>query len=158
MILRGCPFSFPAFFRQMAHWRLLFLGLLGAALVVASADWAMATARLSNVVIESHLDPPQVVADGKSSTIIALRVTEKGQPRAGDRIQLWIDSGSGLVTPDWVITDAHGTAQTRYTPNAASIYDPHDEARIFALDIDIGRVVEVGKRQLVVVPLVVPKE
>ncbi len=142
----------------MVHWRLLFLGILGAVLALAGADWAVTTARLAHVIIEAHLVPPQVVADGKSSTTITLRITEKGQPRAGDRVQLWIDSGSGLVTPDWVITDAHGTAQTQYTPNAASIYDPHDEARIFAMDIDIGRVVEVGKRQLVVVPLVVPKE
>jgi len=142
----------------MLHWRLLFLGILGAILVIASADWAVATARLPGVVIESYLDPPQVLADGKSGTTISLRITEKGRPRAGDLVQLWIDSGSGLVMPDWVITDEQGTAQTQYTPNAASIYDPHDEARIYVMDVDIGQVIEVGKRHLVVVPLITPKD
>ncbi len=142
----------------MALWRLLFLGILGTFLAIASADWAVSTARLANVVIESYLDPPQVLADGKSSTTITLQITERGRPRAGDLVQLWIDSGSGLVIPDWVITDEQGKAQTQYTPNAASIYDPHDEARIYAMDVDIGQVIEVGKRHLVVVPLIAPKD
>ena len=142
----------------MALWRLLFLGILGAILAIASADWAVSTVRLANVVIESHLDPPQVLADGKSSTTITLYITERGRPRAGDLVQLWIDSGSGLVIPDWVITDEHGKVQTQYTPNAASIYDPHDEAHIYAMDVDIGQVIEVGKRHLVVVPLIAPKD
>ena len=158
MAFRGHSFSFRAFFRPMAHWRLLFLGILGAILAIASADWAVSTVRLTDVVIESHLDPPEVLADGRSSTTITLHITDKGRPRAGDLVQLWIDSGSGLVIPDWVITDEHGIARTQFSPNAASIYDPHDEARIYAMDIDIGRVIEVGKRHLVVVPLIAPKD
>ena len=142
----------------MPNWRLLVTGVLAVILAVVGIDWAFAFSRLDDVLIESHLDPGRVVADGQSSTTITLRITENGQPRAGDLVQLWIDSGSGLVTPNWVITDDEGRAQTTYTPNKATIYDPHDEARIFVMDINIGYVVEVGKRQLVVVPLVVPKD
>ena len=141
----------------MIPWRLIIAGSLAALLVVAGSDWALSKARLDDVVIESWLDPPRVVADGKNATVITLRVTEHGQPRAGDLVQLWIDTGSSLVIPDWVITDAEGMAQTVYTPNPASVYDPHDEAKIYAMDINVGRLVEVGKRHLVVVPLATPE-
>ena len=39
-------------------------------------DWAQARLRLDSVVIEGKLDPPTVVADGKSSTTLTIRVTE----------------------------------------------------------------------------------
>ncbi len=142
----------------MPSWRLLVTGVLAVILAVVGVDWAIAFSRLDAVQIESHLDPGEVIADGQSSTTISLRITENGQPRAGDLVQLWIDSGSGVVTPDWVITDDEGRATTTYTPNKATIYDPQDEARIFVMDINIGYVVEIGKRQLVVVPLVAPKD
>jgi hypothetical protein len=142
----------------MNNWRVYFLGVLGLLVAIGGADWSLAASRLPDVRIESWLEPASVVADGRSSTTITLRVTEGGRPRAGDLVQLWIDSGSGIVTPDWVITDSDGMAKTVYTPNVASQYDPHDEARIYAMDIDIGRVVEVGKRELIHVPLIMPDE
>lgn len=142
----------------MAKWRLYILGIVALLLVIGGADWMLANARLDDVVIDTQLDPPEVVADGQSTITISMRVTENGKPHAQALLQLWIDSGSGFLVPTWVITDDDGVAQSTFTPNVASPYDPHDEARIYVMDTSVGRIVEVGKRQLVHVPLVMPHE
>ena len=59
MAFHSHSFSFRTFFRPMALWRLLFLGILGVTLAIASADWAISTVRLTDLVIESHLDSPK---------------------------------------------------------------------------------------------------
>jgi hypothetical protein len=128
------------------------------ALIVAvlGADYALATAQLDDVVIETSLDPPRVAADGRNSVVITVRITQNGRPRANDLVQAWIGSGSGLLIPNWVITDEHGTARITYTPNPYSPYDPQEAAEIRMMDTSIGRLVEVSKRHTVRVPLLEP--
>ena len=92
------------------------IGLLLAAIVV---DYVQAQARLPNISIVGQFDQPKVIADGKSSIILTVRVTENGNPRADVLLQAWLESGGGLLIPEWTYTDADGRAEYTYTPNAA---------------------------------------
>ncbi|NLE46429.1 MAG: hypothetical protein GX620_17070 [Chloroflexi bacterium] len=140
----------------MGRWRLYVLAAIAAFAVIAGADWASAQARLSDVHIDVALDPHEVVADGQSSTVVTMCVTDRRGPRAGALLQLWIQSGSGLLVPEWVITDENGCAQSRYTPNPSSPYDPSDTALIYVMDTTLGRIIEVDSRQLIQIPLAPP--
>ena len=136
-------------------WVLCLIAALAAILIV---DWGLATARLDDIIIESWVDPPSVVADGKSSTIITIRVTENGEPRARDLVQLWLGRGGGILTPMWVFTDENGMAEIEYRPNPYSSYDPQEGAEVQIKDISIGRLAEVGKRHQVEIPLLKPED
>jgi hypothetical protein len=139
----------------------LHLWILAVVLVIMAiygTDWVLAIARLDGILIETTLDPPTVVADGKSSITLTVRVTEQGQPRAHDLLQSWLDTGSGLLIPDWTYTDENGVAQITYSPNPLTQYDVQDKAEIHVRDISIGRLIEVGKDIVVEVPLVEPEE
>jgi hypothetical protein len=140
------------------QWKIWIMGVVAFVLAVHGTDWMLATARLDDVVIETSLDPPSVVADGKSSVVLTVRVTERGQPRAGDLVQSWLDTGSGHLVPQWVYTDDNGTAKINLTPNAMTRYEVQDRAEIHVRDVSIGRLIEVGKDTVVVVPLAGPEE
>ena len=141
----------------MGKARLYVLAVLVLVAAVAGTDWMLSNARLKNVRIETSLEPTAVVADGESSTTIELRVTEHGKPRANVLVQLWIDTGSGLLIPEWVLTNEDGVAHAVYTPNVAGPYDPQDEALVYVMDTTVGRIIEVDKRVLLHIPLVVPE-
>jgi len=140
------------------EWRPWFVGVVAFILVVCGADWVWASARLNDVVIDASLDKTSIVADGKDSVVLTIRVTENGEPRAGDLVQSWIDVGSGFLVPQWVYTDDNGVAHIKFTPNAMTQYEVQDRAEIHIRDINIGRLIEVGKDIVVVVPLAVPEE
>jgi hypothetical protein len=127
-------------------------------LVVFAADWAIARARLDSIAVEVVLDPPTVVADGKDSVTLAVRVTEGGKPRGGDLIQSWLDVGSGLLRPTFTYTDEDGKATIVFTPNAMTPYEVQDRAEIHLRDTSIGRLIEVGKETTVTVQLVLASE
>ena len=136
--------------------RLWVLAVLGLIVLCLGIDWASASARLGGTEIEATLDPASVVADGKSKTVLTVRVVENGYPRAHDLLQIWLGAGSGDLMPMWTYTGPDGTARITYTPNAASSYDLGSEAEIVVSDISIGRLVEVSKQRRVPVPLVRP--
>ncbi|MBM3303082.1 MAG: hypothetical protein FJY85_24450 [Deltaproteobacteria bacterium] len=121
-------------------------------------DFAVAHSRLGKVIIEASLDPPSVVADGKSSAVLTIRVTERGKPRVHDLLQLWFEVGRGTLVPDWVYTDERGIATVVYSPNPLTQYDVQDKSRIHIYDLGIGRLIEVGKNMIVDVPLIAPEE
>ena len=140
------------------EWQPWILGIVALLLVPLGIDWMLATARLDDILIETTLDPPSVVADGKDSMVLTIRVTENGSPRVHDLVQSWLDVGSGLLVPQWVYTDENGVAEINFTPNAMTQYEVQDKAEIHVRDINIGRLIEVGKDIVVVVPLVVPQK
>ena len=135
--------------------------MVGVALIVVmiyGTDWAISTARLDEIILKTTLDPPNVAADGKSSIVLTVQVTEHGQPRANDLLQSWLDTGSGLLIPEWVYTDENGMAQITYTPNPLTKYDLQDKSEIHVRVISIGRLIEVGKDIGVEVPLTPAEE
>lgn len=137
------------------------LWMVGVALIVVmiyGTDWAISTARLDEIILKTILDPPNVAADGKSSIVLTVQVTEHGQPRANDLLQSWLDTGSGLLIPEWVYTDENGMAQITYTPNPLTKYDLQDKSEIHVRVISIGRLIEVGKDIVVEVPLTPAEE
>ena len=103
--------------------RLVALAVVGLFLAAIGGDWVQAQARLPNISITGQLDQPKVIADGKSSILLNVRVTENGQPRANALLQAWLESGGGLLIPEWIYTDEDGRAEYTYTPNAAGPYD-----------------------------------
>jgi hypothetical protein len=119
-------------------------------------DWATAQARLPDVQMEVTLEPAEVIADGKSSIIVRVRVTENGEPREGDLLQSWIQVGGGIIRPEWVYTDANGEAEITFLPNPLTQYDVQDRAVLQIADIDIGHLLEVRKGIQVDIPLRVP--
>jgi hypothetical protein len=123
-----------------------------------TADWALATARLPNIDIQGSLSSPDVVADGKNSVEITIRVTENGAPRANDTLQTWIDVGGGLLLPQWAFTDDNGEAVIKFSPNPQTQYDTVQTAVLHIRDTSIGRLIEVSKDLTVEVPLTAPTE
>ena len=99
--------------------RLLVFAVVGLLVAAVAVDYVQAQARLPNITISGQFDQPKVIADGKSSIILTVRVTENGQPRADALLQAWLDSGGGLLIPEWNYTDEEGYAEYTYTPNAA---------------------------------------
>ncbi len=135
-------------------WSLAVLALF---LLIFGVDWLIAQSRLSGINIEILAEPAAVVANGKDSTNLTVRITENGQPRVNDLVQLWLRKGGGLLTPNWVYTDENGMFIVTYTPNPYSRYDPQDGAEIAVLDTSIGRLVEVGKQSAVIIGLLRPE-
>ena len=65
----------------MGRGRLLAFAAIGLLLAAIAVDYAQAQVRLRNIAISGEFDQPKVIADGKSSIILTVRVTENGQPR-----------------------------------------------------------------------------
>jgi hypothetical protein len=141
---------------MLRNWRLLFMVVLGVVIAILAVDYAMASARLSGIVVETTLETPEVIADGKDSATFVVRITEDGQPRVGDLLQLWLIKGSGQLVPRWAFTDEQGMAEITFTPNPYNRYDPQDAVEIEIMDTSIGRLIEVGKRGRIAIPLVKP--
>ena len=136
--------------------RLWIVGLLLLMAAPLAIDGMVARAQLDDIVIETWLDAPGVVADGRHTVVIYVRVTENGRPREGDLLQCWLQTGSGLLISPWIITDERGEGHTNFTPNPYSPYDPKDAAQIIVKDTSIGRLIEVSKEHSVRVPLIKP--
>ncbi len=67
--------------RQITHRRWFWPVVIAAVILLPLlADWALATGRIDQVHFDYTIDPPNVVADGKSAATITLRVTENGVP------------------------------------------------------------------------------
>jgi len=120
-------------------------------------DWLNAHAQVDRVKFDYTLSPAQVVADGKSSTTVTLRVTQDGKPRANDMLQIWFEVGGGMVTPDTAFTDSNGQITITYRPNPANAYDPTDFTQIAIMDASIGRLIEVRKQESIKIPLIMPQ-
>jgi hypothetical protein len=58
--------------------RLLAFALVGLLLAAIAVDYVQAQTRLPNISISGEFDQPKVIADGKSSIILTMRVTENG--------------------------------------------------------------------------------
>ncbi len=138
--------------RQRWFYVLVVIAVLAVPLL---ADYVLAQARIDQVHFDYTIDPPQVVADGKSSTTITLRVTENGEPRVHDLFQIWFEVGGGLLTPDTAFTNDQGIITIKYRPNPASPYTPSDFAQIAVMDASIGQLVEVRRQESIKIPLVV---
>ncbi len=131
-------------------WLLIILALI---VIVLVGDWIMSSAHLNQIEIETTVDPPNVIADGFHKSVITIRITENGQPRVGDLVNIFMITGSGRILPGWAYTDNEGMIVTEFTPNVYSPYDPVDGAEVQIQDVSIGRLVEVGKVKVINIPL-----
>ena len=136
--------------------RLLAFAIIGLLLAAIAVDYAQARARLPNISITGEFDQPKVIADGKSSIILTVRVTENGQPRTNALLQAWLESGGGLFIPEWNYTDENGFAEYTYTPNAAGPYDLQEDTIAHVIDIGVGRLFEVDKHYRIQIPVEAP--
>jgi uncharacterized protein (DUF58 family) len=142
---------------MLRNWRLLTILVLALVAAILAADWAMASARLPDIEIATELDAPAVIADGRHTATFVVRVTEQGVPRAGDLLQIWLTKGSGQLVPQWTFTDERGESRISFTPNPYNRYDPQDQVEITIMDTNIGRLIEVGKRDSIAIPLIIPE-
>ena len=132
------------------------MAVVALTVLVFGADWMYSRARLGNFTIEGRLDPPTVVADGKQSTVLTVRVTENGRPRAGDLLQCYLEIGNGLFIPEWGYTDQNGELRITYTPNPLTPYDLETETMAHVIDINVGRLIEVDKHFTMKIPVEAP--
>ena len=130
--------------------------LVLAVILVLGADWLVSKVRLGSVSMTGELVPPVVVADGDESTILVVTVTQDGRPRDNDLLQAWIETGGGVLIPEWVYTDEKGQVQINYTPNPMTKYDVDVQTVIHVADHAIGRLVEVSKHYTIEVPIEAP--
>lgn len=143
---------------MLKSWRLVTVAVLAVVVAILTVDWAIARARLPGVVIETSLETPELIADGQHTATFVVRVSEDGKPRVGDLMQLWLVKGSGQLVPQWAFTDDQGTSRISFTPNPYNRYDPQDAVEIEIMDTNIGRLIEVGKRSRIEIPLVMPTQ
>ena len=141
---------------MLRSWRFWILLSVVVIVAILTADWALASARLDRISLTTRLETPSVIADGKHAATFVVQVTESGQPRAGDLLQIWLVKGSGQLIPQWAFLDDQGTAQITFTPVPYNRYDPQEAAVIYISDTSIGRLIEVGKRGSISIPLVQP--
>jgi hypothetical protein len=126
-------------------------------LVPFGIDWVTASSRLSHIDSSVTLNPPAVVADGKSTIVVTVRFSEDGKPRANDVLQIWLDVGGGVL-PQWVITNQDGVATIKFSPNPLTQYDVQDHAEMHIMNTSIGRLIEVNKDIVVRIPLTKPTD
>ena len=131
---------------MLRSWRFWILLLVVVIVAILAADWALASARLDGITLTATLETPSVIADGKHAATFVVQVTENGQPRAGDLLQIWLVKGSGQLIPQWAFLDDQGTARVTFTPVPYNRYDPQEAALVYIMDTSIGRLIEVGKR------------
>jgi hypothetical protein len=141
---------------MLKNWRFATLIFLAIVVAILTADWALARARLPGISIETVLETPEVIADGNDTATFVVRVTENGQPRADDLLQIWLVKGTGQLIPKWAFTDEQGEARVAFTPAPYNRYDPQDVVEIAIMDTNIGRLIEVGKNTSIEIPLVIP--
>ena len=91
------------------------LGIVAVFVLIFGVDWLIAQSRLGGIAIDIVADPTEVVANGSDKSTVTIRITENGQPRADDLVQLWLSKGGGLLTPNWVYTDENGGITVTYT-------------------------------------------
>jgi len=142
---------------MLKNWRLLSVLVMAVVAAILAVDWALASGRLPDIEIATQLETPAVIADGRHTATFVVKVTEKGVPRANDLLQIWLTQGSGQLVPQWTFTDDRGEARVSFTPNPYNRYDPQDHVEISIMDTNIGRLIEVGKRDSVTIPLVIPE-
>ena len=87
------------------------MAVVGLLLAAITGGYAQAQARLPNISIAGRFDQPKAIADGKSSMVLNVRLTENGQPRADALLQACLESGGGLFIPEWTHTDEDGRAE-----------------------------------------------
>ncbi|MHB1296174.1 MAG: Ig-like domain-containing protein [Anaerolineae bacterium] len=138
--------------------RMIFLGALVLVSGILARDWLASKARLDDISIEGYLDPPVVVADGKQSSVLTVQILQDGEPRVGDLVQSFLESGSGLLIPEWAYTDENGRVSLTYSPNPLTPYDLAQKTIIRVTDMSIGQLVEVGKDWSIEVGLEAPPD
>ena len=116
-------------------------------------DVVRSITRAPGVLLEASLDAPVVLADGKHSVGITVRVTESGLARRGDLLQAWVELGSGQLLPEWSYTDETGSVRLTFTPNPLTVYEVQDHAVLRVVDTSLGRLIEVDKSLAVTVGL-----
>lgn len=143
---------------MLKNWRFVIILVLAIVVAILTVDWAVAKARLPDIVVDITLETPAVIADGVDVATFMVRVTENGRPRADDLLQIWIVKGTGQLIPKWAFTDEKGEAIVTFTPAPYNRYDPQDAVQIAIMDTSIGRLIEVGKNASIEIPLVIPEE
>jgi hypothetical protein len=138
--------------------RTILLVVVLVAAAILTGDWLVSRARLDEVTIDGYLNPPTVVADGKHSTVLTIQILEHGQPLVGELVQSFLESGSGLLIPEWAYTDENGRVFLTYSPNPLTPYDLAQQTVIRVTDVSIGRLVEVGKDWAIEVGLEAPPD
>ncbi len=141
---------------MLKNWRFATLIFLAIVVAILTVDWAFAQARLPGITIETELETPEVIADGNDTAKFVVRVSENGQPRDHDLLQIWLVKGTGQLIPKWVFTDDQGEATVTFTPAPYNRYDPQDVVEIAIMDTNVGRLIEVGKNTTIEIPLVIP--
>jgi hypothetical protein len=141
-----------------SHWRLWFRGIVLVIVLVLAGDWGLSTVRSAQVHIDLSLNPPRVLADGKHKTVLTIHITENGQPRVHDLLQIWLASGGGVLLPQWVYSDRTGKARVVYQPNPASPYDLQSDTTLTVEDTSLGHLVEVTKQGHAHIVLITPKQ
>jgi len=143
---------------MLKNWRVVTILIVAILVAILMADWAVAKAHLPDVTIDTTLETPEVVANGVDVATFVIRVTDNGQPRAGDLLQIWLVKGTGQLIPKWAFTDENGESVVTFTPAPYNRYDPQDVVEIAIMDTSIGRLIEVGKNASIEIPLVIPEE
>ena len=125
---------------------------------ILAGDWFASQSRLRHITIDGYLDPPTVVADGQQSTVLTVEILENGQPRVGDLVQSFLESGNGLLIPEWAYTDENGRIYVTFSPTPLTQYDLAQRTVIRVTDIGIGRLVEAGTTWAIEVGLEAPTD
>jgi len=106
-----------------------------------------------------ELQPTQLVANGKDSVLVVVRVTDPdGTPRSGDILNLIRQSGHGQLREKKIKTNAQGEASFTYYSYRDTAFTPAMLNQIQIMDTSIGKIVGVYKRHVIDIPVVKSEE
>ncbi|GBF74259.1 hypothetical protein PA598K_02595 [Paenibacillus sp. 598K] len=102
-----------------------------------------------------ELQPTQLIANGKDSVIIGVKVTNPdGTPRSGDTLNLIRLSGHGQLREKKIKTNAQGEASFTYYSYRDTSFTPAMLNQVQVVDTSIGKIVGVYKRYVIDIPVV----
>jgi hypothetical protein len=137
--------------------RLIVFGLIVLVLVIYGGSWLVDDVTASSVRLQATIAPRILPADGQSTGLFTVRVTNPdGTPRVGDTVEVLDESSAGVFDRTRALTDQHGDATYHFTTSKSNVYQPAGPVPVLVTDTSLGHLVEVDKNLTVTISTVDP--
>ena len=144
------------YFRRNVNTQVLSYAGVALVLAVLGGSWAFDAIGAGGVVMSTTVNPPRVVADGVSKTVLTIQVRgPSGAPRQGDTVEA-INLGPGLLDRSRALTDAKGEARFEFVAARSSKYRPAKPVPVQFSNVSLGKLIEVQKSVVTTVDVVAP--
>ncbi len=128
---------------------LIFAGVIVIPALIFILIWFFESRRV--IIFEIVAENTVLKGDGQSKTMLTLSVADpSGKPLSGHIVELLVH-GQGALSQRRIKTDESGRAQLYYQSYRVTSFNPAGEVRIEAVDISVGRILEIRERAEVII-------